>query len=89
MALGARPRSVLNLGVARGARLSALGASLGLSGSLLLAPLVKSFLFDVRPQDPATFIGAALVLAMGSAASAAIPAVRASRTNPAAVLRSE
>ncbi len=89
MALGARPRSVLSLVLARGARLSAIGGSLGLLGSLLLAPLVESFLFDVRPQDPATFVGVALALAMVSAAAAAIPALRASRTNPAAALRSE
>ena len=89
MALGARPRSVLSLVLARGARLSAMGGTLGLLGSLLLAPLVESFLFDVRPQDPATFVGVALALAMVSAAAAAIPALRASRTNPAAALRSE
>ena len=89
MALGARPRAVLNLVLARGARLSATGAALGLAGSLLLAPLVKSFLFEVGPQDPATFIGVLIALAVVSGAAAAIPAVRASRANPAAVLRSE
>lgn len=89
MALGARPRAVLNLVLARGARLSALGAVLGLAGSFGLAPLVRSFLFEVRPQDPATFIGVFLALAVVSAAASAIPAVRASRANPAAVLRSE
>jgi predicted permease len=89
MALGARPRAVLNLVLARGARLSALGALLGLAGSSVLAPLVKSFLFEVRPQDPATFIGVFIALAVVSVAAAAIPAVRASRANPAAVLRSE
>jgi predicted permease len=89
LALGAPPRSVLNLVLARGGWLSAAGVTLGLAGSLLLAPLVKSFLFDVRPQDPATFVGAAVVLAMVSGAAAVIPALRASRTNPAAVLRSQ
>ena len=89
MALGARPRAVLNLVLARGARLSALGAALGLAGSSLLAPLVGNFLFEVRPQDPATFVGVFIALALVSAAAAAIPAVRASRANPAAVLRSE
>ncbi len=89
MALGARPHAVLNLVLARGARLSALGAGVGLLGSLLLAPVVESFLFQVRPQDPVTFIGVALVLGTVSLAAAAIPAVKASRTDPAAVLRSE
>jgi len=89
LALGARPRIVLNLVLARGARLSALGAALGLAGSSLVAPLFGNFLFEVRPQDPATFVGVFIALAVVSAAAAAIPAVRASRANPAAVLRSE
>ncbi len=89
MALGARPRSVLNLVLTRGARLSTLGGALGLGASLLLAPMLETFLFDVGPRDPATFIGAALVLATVSAAAGAIPALRASHTDPAAVLRSE
>ena len=89
MALGARPQSVLNLVLARGARLSAIGGTLGLGASLLLAPMVETFLFDVRPQDPAAFIGAALALGLVSAAAGAIPALRASRIDPAAVLRSE
>ena len=76
-------------GLARGARLSAIGGSLGLVGSLLLAPVVKNFLFEVRPQDPATFIGVAVTLALVSLAAAAIPAWKASRTDAAAVLRSE
>lgn len=78
---------ILALGV--GARLSAIGAALGLAGSLLLAPLVKSFLFEVGPQDPTTFTGVMTALAVVSASAAAIPAARASRANPAAVLRSE
>jgi predicted permease len=89
MALGARPHEVLSLVVVRGARLSALGAVLGLLSSRLLAPMVESFLFQVRPEDPVTFIGVALILGMVSLGAAAIPAVKASRTDPAAVLRSE
>lgn len=89
MALGARPRAVLRLVLVRGARLSAAGALLGLTASLFLAPMVESFLFDVRPQDPTAFLGSALALAMVSAAAGAIPALRASRIDPAAVLRSE
>lgn len=89
MALGAGPRAVLNLVLARGVRLSAIGAVIGLAGSLALAPLIRSLLFEVRPEDPATFIGVFIALAVVSAAAAAIPAVRASRANPSAVLRSE
>jgi putative ABC transport system permease protein len=51
--------------------------------------MVESFLFQVRPDDPVTFIGVALLLGTSSLAAAAIPAVKASRTDPAMVLRSE
>ncbi|MBK5255561.1 MAG: ABC transporter permease [Vicinamibacteria bacterium] len=89
LALGARPGSVLHLVLARGARLAAVGAGLGLGASTFMAPLVESFLFEVGPQDPMTFIGVALTLASVSLAAASVPAWRASRTDPAAVLRSE
>ena len=56
---------------------------------MALAPVVESFLFEVPPEDPLTFLGVALTLGLVSLAAAAIPAIRASRTNPAAVLRAE
>lgn len=89
LALGARPRSVVALVVARGSRLSALGGALGLLGSFYLAPLIESFLFEVRPQDPWTFAGVAVALGVASLLAAAIPAWRAGRTDPMSVLRSE
>ncbi len=89
LALGARPRSVVALVLGRGSRLAALGAALGLLGSFYLAPLVETFLFEVRPQDPWTFAGVALTLGVTSLLAGAIPAWRASRTDPMRVLRSE
>ncbi len=89
LALGARPRSVVALVLARGSRLSALGAALGLLGSVFLAPLVETFLFEVRPQDPWTFAGVAVTLGVTSLLAAAIPAFWAGRTDPMRVLRSE
>lgn len=89
LALGARPRSVVAMVLARGSRLSALGAAIGLLGSYYLAPLVETFLFEVAPQDPWTFAGVALTLGGTSLLAAAIPAWRAGRTDPMRVLRSD
>jgi predicted permease len=89
IALGAHPRSVVALVLARGSRLSALGVALGLIGSYYLAPLVETFLFEVGPQDPWTFAGVAVTLGLTSLLAAAIPAWRAGRTDPTRVLRSE
>ena len=89
LALGARPRAVLSMVLGRGARLSLIGAALGLAGSLFLAPLVESFLFEVTPRDPATFLSVGLLLGGVSVLAAGFPAWRASRTDPAAALRTE
>jgi ABC-type antimicrobial peptide transport system permease subunit len=89
LVLGARPQAVVNLVMMRGARLSGMGAALGLLGSLLLAPMVESFLFEVRPQDPITFLVVTLTLGLVSLAAAFLPSWKASRTDPAVVLRSE
>jgi predicted permease len=89
LALGAGPQSVLNLVLSRGARLSAAGTALGLLGSLLLGPVIESFLFEVKPQDPTTFIGVGLLLGGSSLLAAFMPAWTASRTDPAEALRAE
>ena len=89
LALGAGPQSVLNLVLARGARLSAVGTGLGLVGSLALAPAIESFLFEVQPQDPATLAGVAFLLGGVGLMAALLPAWTASRTDPAAALRAE
>lgn len=89
LALGAHPRSVVTLVLARGSRLSTLGGALGLLGSLYLAPLIETFLFEVPPQDPWTFVAVAATLGLASLLAAVIPAWRAGRTDPMSVLRSE
>ena len=89
MALGARPREVLQLVLMRSVRLTAIGLAAGLVGALALLQLLSSLLFDVRPRD-ATSIGAAVaVLAIAMMAASLIPATRALGTEPAATLRQE
>jgi ABC-type antimicrobial peptide transport system permease subunit len=50
---------------------------------------VKSLLFGLAPRDPATMIGAVMVLALVGGIAGWLPAVRASRIDPARVLREE
>ena len=61
----------------------------GLAASLALLPLVRSQLFGVEPDDPATLIGATLLLLAVASAAAYLPARRASRTDPMMALRHE
>jgi len=50
---------------------------------------MASFLFGVKPVDPITFGGVALLLALTASCAAAVPALRAARVDPIVVLRDE
>jgi ABC-type antimicrobial peptide transport system permease subunit len=61
-------------------------------GSLLAlgtSTLLRSFLFEVKALDPATFLLAPLVLLAVAGLASFIPALRASRIQPNQVLRGE
>ena len=89
MALGARPRDAA-WPVVRGALLMAgSGSILGAAGALALVRLIKSHLYGVAPHDPATLLGAALLLLAVATMAAWLPARRAARTDPIAALRYE
>ena len=57
--------------------------------SVTTTRLATAFLYGVRPTDPATLTGAALILAVVGVAAAALPAWRAARLDPVAALREE
>ena len=65
------------------------GVALGIGGALWLTRWMGSLLFDVSPHDPLT-LGAVAALLFGTAAAACfLPARRATRIDPLAVLRTE
>jgi putative ABC transport system permease protein len=87
MALGAAPRGVIRLVLSRVFVLVGLGVTVGAAVSLWASKFIASLLYGFEPRDPATFVGAAGVLAAVGALAAWLPAWRASRVDPAAVLR--
>ncbi len=89
MALGAKPQSVLRMVLKQGATLAAMGAISGLLGSLALMRLLGSQLYDIKPGDPATLVGAALLMLAVALAASYIPARRATRVDPMVALRYE
>jgi len=89
MALGATPGSVWRGVVGRGALLVSSGVAIGLVFALSVAPLMRGVLFGIAPSDPFNIGLAILVMAIAGLAGAALPAARASRTDPAVVLREE
>jgi putative ABC transport system permease protein len=87
LALGMKPAAVLQQVVGRGALLVSAGCALGLLASLALTRLFTSLLYGVSPADPLALIAAAATLVITGSVAALLPGRRASRANPAAVLR--
>ncbi len=89
IALGAQASAVQWLMVRHGLTVIGFAIALGLSGALLGARVIRSLLFEIGPSDPST-LGAVVLLLLGTALLASwIPALRASRTQPATTLREE
>jgi putative ABC transport system permease protein len=89
MALGATPRSVLQLIVGQGMKVVLIGVGVGLLGGLALGRAVSSLVFGVAVRDPATFSLVAVVLTAVALAACIIPARRAARVDPMVALREE
>ena len=87
MALGAAPRGVIRLVLSRIALLVAVGVIVGAGISVWASQFATALLYGLEPRDPATLVGAALTLAGVGAVAGWLPAYRASRIDPAEVLR--
>jgi putative ABC transport system permease protein len=88
-ALGAQRRDVIRLVMGDGAKIALFGIVIGITGALALTHLMASLLFEVKPTDPATFAGVAILLAFVVLAACYIPARRAMRVDPMVALRYE
>jgi putative ABC transport system permease protein len=89
MALGATPRSVLQLMVSQGMKMVLVGIGIGLAGGLALGRAVSSLVFGVPVRDPATFSLVSVVLIGVALAACIVPARRAARVDPMVALREE
>lgn len=89
MALGAEQARVVGSVLAEAGRLAGAGILLGLGAAAALRGLVEGFLYGVSPFDPLTFGGVALAVAAIALLAAFLPAWRASRVAPAAVLQDD
>lgn len=87
MALGADASNVLRLIISRGLRLTTGGVVCGTVAALLLTRLLGQLLYQVSPRDPLVFGSALAVMTITTLSASLLPAWRASRTNPARVLR--
>jgi ABC-type antimicrobial peptide transport system permease subunit len=88
-ALGARRQTIIRLVVREGLGLGLTGAIFGIAGALALSRFLESMLLNVAPWDPAVFIAGTAALLVVVASSCLVPGYRASRADPAVVLRQE
>jgi len=88
-ALGASRQTVLGLVLGQGMLLAGSGTILGLLGALGLTRFMASLLYGVRPADPWTLVGVALLLGGIALVSCCVPAWRAARVDPMVALRYE
>jgi ABC-type antimicrobial peptide transport system permease subunit len=89
LAVGASPSSILRGVLGFSLRMAAAGIVAGGFLALMTGRLVESLLVDVSPGDPLMLGTVAAVLLLTSLCASAMPAWRASRTNPVDVLRPE
>ena len=95
LALGAEPAAVRGLVMGKGIRLTVVGVSSGLIGALGLVRVLgtlgtmDALLFDVSARDPLVYAGVATVLGFAALVACFLPALRASRVDPATALTVE
>ncbi len=89
VALGARTRDVLWVGVRRGVLLAGLGLVLGTVAALATAGRIAPLLFGVSPRDPLVYGVVAVATLAVSLAASVFPARRAARVDPTVALRAE
>ena len=87
MALGAGASNVLNLVLSRGLVLTGTGIVIGIGVALVVTRLLGNLLYQESARDPVAFLLAFVVMGVASLAACILPAWRATRTEPARVLR--
>jgi len=89
MALGAKPRDVVQLVVRQAMVLALGGVGIGLLAAWALTRLMKSLLFNVGATDPLTFVAIAALMSLIALLACLIPARRATKVDPLVALRYE
>jgi ABC-type antimicrobial peptide transport system permease subunit len=89
LALGATPSGIVRALTWESLRWTLIGLAVGGGASCLATGLLRGFLYDVSPLDPAAFLAVPALLALTAYLACRIPASRASRIDPLRALRDE
>jgi predicted permease len=87
IALGAESRRVLALFLREGILLIGIGSIAGLCGALALTRYLKTFLYEVSPTDPVTYVVVLTGLGLAAVFATFLPARRAASVDPMLALR--
>lgn len=89
MALGAQAPDVVRLILTQGILLTLGGLAVGIAGAFALTRFLSGLLFEVRPNDPVTYVAVSVLLAVVALAACLVPARRATKVDPLVALRYE
>ncbi len=89
MALGASRGTVLQMVVAQGLRLVAIGLAAGILVAAAATRVLSTYLFETKPTDPVTFALVCAAFVMAGVAACLGPAWRATTVDPMLALRTE
>jgi len=89
MALGAKKSHITRMLLKRSLLLVMAGVVLGGCGALVLTRVLARLLYEVKPNDPATLLSVAAILAATGILAGLLPAQRATRVDPVVALRWE
>jgi ABC-type antimicrobial peptide transport system permease subunit len=89
MAFGATLRDVATLVIVQGMKPTLAGIGIGLGAAVALGRIASSLIYGVSSRDLVTFSAVTMLLIVVSFGASLIPAVRATRVDPLAILREE
>lgn len=89
MAFGADRRRIVGLVLRRGITLAAVGLVLGVPGALAVTRLISGTLQGIVEVRPGAILPVVIVLVLVTLLASLLPALRAGRVDPAALLRDE
>jgi putative ABC transport system permease protein len=89
MAFGASTGDVARLVIVQGLKPTLSGVVIGIAAALALAHVAASLVFGISAHDLGTFLAGTVLLVVIAFAASLVPALRATRVDPLAVLRDE
>ncbi len=89
LALGARPRDIINMFLKQGLVVGVLGVAVAVPLAYLAARGMGSLLFGVQPGDPVIYVAAGVLALAMTIGGSFRPAMRAASVDPAITIRTE